>query len=163
MHARQIPRKMRRIFLTFFICSPLCCIGQRNPDGKRGSLSLTAVNFDRSSVHDHCITGNGKSQTCSSDFSRMRLVHPVKPLKNMCLILFRNSNAGVHHLHIKVLVIRIQGNSYPSFVPVIFDRILYQIGNGECQLHLIDLRRNGSEAFQYHLDFFLIGNRLQSF
>ena len=85
------------------------------------------MDLDGTSVYDHSISCNGKSKACTADLPRMRLVHTVKPLKNMRLVFLRDSDSRIFYFDITELVICIQGYMHPSVIVIIFDRILNQI------------------------------------
>lgn len=80
---------------------------QRNADRKGRTLSQFAVYFDSSPVHQNGASRDGKTKTRTADLSRMGFVYPVKAFKNMFLGFLGNTDAGILHFDIEILVIHI--------------------------------------------------------
>ena len=93
----------------------------------------------------------------------MGLVHTVKPLKNMLNRTLRNPNTRVRHFNITILMVRIQRYMHPSVIFIVLDRIFHKIRQRKGHLHLVNLRRNRTEAFQYQLDITCCRNRTKPF
>ena len=78
-------------------------------------------------MHENCIPCDGKPEPRPSDLPGMGLVHPVESLKYMRLVLLRDPDPRVLHLHIKLLVVRIQRDMDPSILMVIFNGIFHKV------------------------------------
>ena len=57
----------------------------------------------------------------------MGLVHPVKPFKNVFLVLLGNTDAGILHFYIEKVIIHVQRHMHPSVFPVVLDSVLHQV------------------------------------
>ena len=72
-----------------------------------------------------------KSQSCTANFPGTCLVHTEKALKNMVHTVLRDTNAGVCHFNIKILMVCIQCYTDPAGVYIILDGIFHQIGHSQ--------------------------------
>ena len=114
-------------------------------------------------MHGYGTSGNGKSETGSSNFPGMRFVHTVKTLKNPFYGFFRNSKAGIFNSYKEIFMIRIQCYTDPSFIYIIFNSILYQIADGKRKLHFVHICIDWTERIQDQGNTSLICNRPQTF
>ena len=102
-------------------------------------------------MHLYHVFRNGKAQACASYFPGTRFIHPEKALENMLQGILRNADPSIRHLYIEILVIRVQGNPYIAGIPVIFDRIFHQVGDGQGYLHTIHICCHFPDTFQDQL------------
>ena len=69
--------------------------------------------------------GNGKAKAGAAGFPGMALVHPVEPLKNPCVVLFRNADAGILDNHAASLY----SHNHLTVILIVTDSIVTQIVN----------------------------------
>ena len=78
---------------------------------------------------------NGQLESRPADLPGTRLVNAVKSFVDMIYTLRRNADAGICHLHRKVLMVCIQLDPHPAVLLVVLDRIFHQIGDDLRYLH----------------------------
>ena len=95
-------------FKTDHLTTPLIRdISQRYTDRKfRPDIRFT-LHLDRTLMQQHRTSRNGKAKPGAPDFPGMRLIHPVKSLKNIRLIFPWYSNTAILYNNRKLFVIRI--------------------------------------------------------
>ena len=92
----------------------------------------------------------------------MRLIHPVKSLKDTAQRILRNTHSGIGNCHIEELVIRIQRHSYPSVVYIVLDRIFYQVTDRRCKFQLVHICLHRAETVKNQIDVSLVRDRTQA-
>src|SRR5262245_55423448 len=68
---------------------------QGDPESAAGTK--VTLGFDRSAVGFADGFANGKTEAASANFSRARLVDPIKPIKKPLNLAFRNARSVVFH------------------------------------------------------------------
>ena len=114
---------------------------------------------------------NGKAQTGTAGFPGMALVHPIEPLKDPCLMLFRNADAGILYCnsavfhgyrHFAVLFVVPDG-----IVAQIVDELISQLTNAgtdsliTVELHGGSVQIQGVQQLVYELIYNLCDNAIR--
>ena len=88
-------------------------------------FSQTAFQTDLCLMERRSVLDNGKAQACSSRFSGMAFVHPVKTFKDPVLFLSGNANTVIFHSKDRAVFARIKRDFYPAAFPVIFHSVIF--------------------------------------
>ena len=113
-------------------------------------------------MHQNRRTRDGKPETRSADLSGMGLIDTVETLKDLILILLRDSDAGVLYLNKEEGTVDIQGYMHPAVVLVVLDAVFHQIGNGKGQLRTVNLGYDRLIALQGDLNPAPCGDRTKT-
>ena len=72
---------------------------------------------------------NRKPKSCTPNFLRVTLIHPVKPLKHSVLVFLWNTHTCIFYHNLNLLRSLCQKNTHTSIIPVILDCIITNIIN----------------------------------
>ena len=72
---------------------------------------------------------NRKPKSCTPNFLRVTLIHPVKPLKYSVLVFLWNTHTCIFYHNLNLLRSLRQKNAHASVIPVILNRIIADIIN----------------------------------
>ena len=84
------------------------------------SYIFLTMNLNSSMMHKNYVSYNSQSKSCSARFTRPCLIYPVKSFKYFINTFLWYSYSWIFNSYIKILIICIQWNMYPSIFDIIF-------------------------------------------